>query len=72
MSRITGIQTINDPDTGRVQKLVIDIEKAMKNKQMSSIIEDLLDHMEIVKARKKGDFIPWQKAKARIDKKFGF
>ncbi|GAA4752623.1 hypothetical protein [Flavisolibacter ginsenosidimutans] len=72
MARIAGIQTINNPQTGEVEKLVIDIDKAMKNKQMSSIIEDLLDHMAIVKAKKSGSFILWSEARARIDKKFGF
>ncbi len=72
MAKITGVQTFNNPDTGKVQKLIIDVDKAMKNKQMSSIIEDLLDHMEIVKAKRRGNFVPWQEAKGRIDKKFGF
>lgn len=72
MGKIAGIQTINNPETGKMEKLVIDIEKVMKNKQMSSIIEDLLDHMAIVKAKKDGNLIPWSQAKARINKKFGF
>ncbi|MFN2440582.1 MAG: hypothetical protein ABR503_15360 [Chitinophagaceae bacterium] len=72
MARIAGVQTINNPRTGEVEKLVIDIDKAMKNKQMSSIIEDLLGHMAIVKAKKSATLIPWSEAKARIDKKFGF
>ncbi len=71
MARIAGVQTIKDPLTGKVQKLVIDIEKAMKNEQLSEIVEDLLDHMEIEKARKNAKLIPWDEAKKRIHKKFG-
>ncbi len=72
MAKISGIQTIKNPETGEAKTLVIDINKALKNEQMSSIIEDLLDHMAIIKAKKNGNFIPWPNAKARIDKKFGF
>ncbi len=72
MARIRGVQTIKNPRTGETKTLVIDIDKALKNDQMSSIIEDLLDHMAIVKAKKNGNFMPWKEAKIRIDKKFGF
>jgi len=72
MARIAGVQTIKNPRTGEVEKLVIDIDKATKNKQMSSIIEDLLDHMAIVQSKKRASLIPWAEAKVRIDKKFGF
>ena len=72
MARIAGVQTIKNPQTGELEKLVIDVDKALKNEQMSSIIEDLLDHMTILNAKKKGSLIKWTEAKARIDKKFSF
>lgn len=68
MAKIAGIQTINNPETGRVEKLVIDIDKALKNKQMSSIIEDLLDHMAIVKAKKTEALFPGLKQKNALIK----
>ena len=72
MARVAGIQTVKSPCTGKVQKLVIDIEKAMKNEQLSEFVEDLLDRLELEKAKKNAKLVPWEEAKKRIDKKFGF
>ena len=72
MARVAGIQTIKSPRTGKVQKLVIDINKAMKNEQLSEFVEELLDRLELEKAKKNAKLVPWEEAKKRIDKKFGF
>lgn len=72
MARIAGIQAIKNPRTGKVQKLIIDVDKALKNENFSELVEDLLDHMEIAVAKKSAKIIPWNEAKSRIDKKFGF
>lgn len=67
-----GIQAIKNPRTGKVKKLIIDVDKALKNENFSELVEDLLDHMEIATAKKSAKIIPWNEAKSRIDKKFGF
>lgn len=72
MARIAGIQAIKNPRTGKVKKLIIDVDKAFKNENFSELVEDLLDHMEIATAKKSAKIIPWSEAKSRIDKKFGF
>lgn len=71
MARIAGLQTIKSP-SGEVQKLVIDVNKALKNEQIAEIVEDLLDHLDLEKAKENAKLIPWNEAKERIDKKFGF
>lgn len=72
MARIAGIQAIKNPRTGKVQKLIIDVNKALKNENFSEFVEDLLDHMEMAAAKKSARIIPWSEAKSRIDRKFGF
>ncbi len=72
MARIAGIQAIKNPRTGKVKKLIIDVDKALKNKNFSELVKDLLDHTEIAAAKKSAKIIPWSEAKSRIDKKFGF
>lgn len=72
MARIAGLQAVKNPRTGQVQKLVIDVNKALKNEKLSEFVEDLLDHIAIEKAKKNARLIPWEDAKKRIDRKFGF
>lgn len=36
------------------------------------MLEDILDSLEIAKARRSGSFVSWDEAKKKLDKKFGF
>ena len=70
MARIAGVQTIKSPRTGRVQKLVIDVDKALKNEQLSEFVEDLLIRMKLEK-RGPEPSKPLEEVINRLDKKHG-
>lgn len=72
MANLAGIKTIRNQRTGSIKSLIIDVKKARKTPELSEWIEDILDHLEIQEAMKKSNQIPWDEAKKRIDKKFGF
>ena len=43
MAHIAGVQTKNDPLTGRLKTLVMDVPKLMKNPEVREALENLID-----------------------------
>lgn len=64
MARIAGFKTIKN-----AQGKITAVQLSMKHH--ANILEDMILAQEMEKA-KKGPSVPWEEAKKRIDKKFGF
>ncbi len=64
MARIAGVKLIKN-NSGKVTHATLSM------KHHAKYLEDLIDAAEMEQARK-GVSVPWEEAKKRIDKKFGF
>ena len=62
MTRIAGVKMIRNA-TGKVTHVTLSV------RHHREYLEDMLDGLEMAKARK-GKFVPWEDAKKRIEKKF--
>jgi len=64
MAKIAGLKLIKSA-TGKVTHVTLSM------KYHAKLLEDMFDHQEIVQARK-GEMVPWDEAKKRINRKFKF
>lgn len=64
MAKIAGVTFIKS-SSGRVTHV------KLSKKHFAKLIEDLEDSAAMQKARK-GNTVPWEEAKQRLNKKFGF
>lgn len=65
MARIAGLKKHRSP-SGKVTHVTLSV------KHFGHLLEDILDGIEIDKAKQKADFIEWDEAKKKLEKKFGF
>ena len=72
MAHIAGVQTKNDPLTGRLKTLVLDVPKLMKNPEVSEALENLIDILAVqaIKDRNETGRL-WEVVKKELDKKHG-
>lgn len=72
MARIAGIQTQNNPATGKVKKLIIDVPKLLKNPGVSEALENLIDVLALQAIKDRNEpGRPWEDVKKELDKKHG-
>ena len=64
MVRIAGVRLVKNK-AGKVTHVTLSM------KHHAKLLEDMVDHAEIMAARK-GETVPWSEARKRINKKFGF
>jgi hypothetical protein len=65
MAQIAGIKK-HKAASGKVTHVTLSV------RHWGHMLEDILDSLEIAKARKSGSFVDWDEAKKSLDKKFGF
>ena len=65
MAQIAGIKK-HMSESGKITHVTLSV------RHWGHMLEDILDSLEIAKARKSGSFVDWDEAKKQLDKKFGF
>ncbi len=67
MRRISGLQIKNHQATGRVEKLVLDIPKLMKNPLLSEAVENLIDILAVQAINERNETgRPWEDVKKEL------
>ncbi len=70
MASIAGVQTKNNPTTGRLEKLVLDVPELMKNDEVSEALENLIDVLALQAVKDRNEpGRPWEDVKKELDKK---
>jgi hypothetical protein len=70
MARIAGVQTKNDPSSGRLKTLVLNVPKLMKSPIVSEALENFIDVLAVQAISDRNETgRTWEEVKKELDKK---